>query len=155
MAEKKKTKKEISKDEEVLSLSENELQNTKINSENIEIEKNEITQEIEKETNLKTDNIIETINNIDVNVFKEEETIEESKKEPSILNDIKEKMEMLENEKNNFSNEIQKNPENANKIIENEIKKVTEIKNKIDEKIKTNKIKQNTTLWWNGMGYDM
>ena len=86
----------------------------------------------------------------DAEVKKIIETAEPSK-------EIKEQIEEFENGKNDFNEKLDKNPEEAEKLIEDELKRVDALKKKA-ETIKANIQKENKrtfrnsdfTNWWNG-----
>lgn len=88
--------------------------------------------------------------NFDAEVKRIIETVEPSE-------EVKEQVEELENGKNEFNEKLEKNPQEAEKLVEEEIKRVETLKKKA-EAIKANIQKESKrtfkdsdfTNWWNG-----
>lgn len=88
--------------------------------------------------------------NFDAEVKRIIETVEPSE-------EVKEQVEELENGKNEFNEKLEKNPQEAEKLVEEEIKRVEALKKKA-EAIKANIQKESKrtfkdsdfTNWWNG-----
>ena len=97
------------------------------------VEEQENTEDVQDISSIETnvDEMMESINSVDteLNIEKIENSIQE--KSTETINEIKKatsKIEEFEASKNDFSDKIQKNPEDSQKIIEEEIKRTKQLK---------------------------